>query len=328
MGKKSIWDRVQQFIKVFPSPEGNLKVIILCIVAATTFWFFSALNKSDYSTKIEYPIFFNYDRDSTILLSELPENITLDVSGGGWNLLRKTFSIDNSPVEITLEDPTKTSYILGSSLVQSVSEKLQGDLRLNYIVTDTIFIDIEKKSEKEVVFIVDSLLIDLAGNHRITSPISVLPKTGNMVGPESEINTASDTFLIHIMENEISKSYDENIQLEDEDLPHISIMPNQVEIQFEVAPFTLLTQEVQPTLLNFPEDTSLTLAQDVVSISFWMPDESLENDDSLQFEVVADLQTMNSPDSTITPKLIAYPQHAADILLLPTQLKVISAAAE
>lgn len=298
------------------------------MIAATTFWFFSALNKSDYSTKIEYPITFIYDTDSTVVLSELPENIIIDVTGGGWNLLRKTFSIDKTPVEIPLEDPTRTSYILGSNLVQNISEKLQGDLRLNYVVTDTIFIDIEKRAQKEVMLEIDSLLIDLAGNHRVTSPITIVPKTAIMVGPESQINNAPDTLMIRITEEEISENYDETIQLAYEGAQHVSLTPNQAEVHFEVAPFTLLTQEVEPTLVNFPEDSSLVLAQDVVSISFWMPDDLLETDDSLHFEVMADLEKMNTTDSTITPQLFAHPQYATDILLLPTQLKVIRAKPE
>lgn len=328
MGKRSIWEVIQQVIKFFPSPEGNLKVILLCLLAATTFWFFSALNKSDYSTKIEYPITFVYPTDSTILLGELPENIILDVTGGGWNLLRKTFSIDNSPVVVELDEPTKTPYILGSALTQEITEKLQGDVRLNYVVTDTIFIEIEKKAKKEVVLSIDSLHVDLGENYRITSPITFTPKRVVMEGPETQVKTASDTLMIRIAEEEISENYTETIPLKHEASSYVNFTPGQAEVYFEVAPFTLLTQEVQPTLVNFPEDSSLVLAQDIVSISFWIRNELLETNDSLRFEVVADLEKMNKTDSTITPELLAHPSAATDILLLPTQLKVVHEKSE
>ncbi len=328
MGKKSIWEVVQQIIKFFPSPEGNLKVILLCILAATTFWFFSALNKSDYSTKIEYPVNFVYPTDSTILLGELPENIVLDVSGGGWNLLRKTFSIDNSPVVIELDDPTQTPYILGSALTQDINEKLQGSLRLNYVVTDTIYIDIEKKAQKEILLFIDSLHIDLGENFRITSPLSITPKTVVMQGPETQVKAAPDTLIIHITEEDISENYNETIPVSYENAQFINLTPSEVNISFEVAQFTLLTQEVQPTLVNFPEDSSLMLAQDVVSISFWVRNDLLDANDSLHFDIVANLKKMNKTDSTITPELLSNPPSATDILLLPTQLKVINANPE
>ncbi len=323
-----MWDVIQQFTKAFPSPEGNLKIIVLCVVAATTFWFFSALNKSDYTTKIAYPVTFQYDTDSTVLLGELPDNVIVDVTGGGWNLLRKTFSIDSPPIIVELEEPTKTPFILGSSLTPNISEKLEGDLRLNYVATDTIFLKIEKKAEKEIVLTIDSLLIDLADNYRVISPVTIVPKTIRVTGPETQISEVPDTLMIQIPEDEISKNYEETLPLTYDDAPYIRLMPNQAEIRFEVASFMLLTQEVRPVFENFPEDNSLTLAQDVISISFWMPEDLLDNDDSLYFEVVADLQKMDKTDSTVVPELRAYPPQATDILLLPTQLKVIDANVE
>ena len=298
------------------------------MLAATTFWFFSALNKSDYSTKIEYPITFVYPADSTILLGELPENIILDVSGGGWNLLRKTFSIDKSPVVVELDEPTRTPYILGSDLMQDITEKLQGSLRLNYVVTDTIFIDIEKKAQKDVVLSIDSLHIDLEENFRIISPISIMPKTIVMDGPETQVEAAPDTFMIRIAEEEISENYNENVPVSYENPQYINLTPSEVNVSFEIAPFTLLTREVQPTLVNFPKDSSLTVAQEVVSISYWVRNDLLEPQDSLRFTIMADLKKMNKTDSTITPELLSHPPAAKDILLLPTQLKVIHAKPE
>jgi hypothetical protein len=38
----------------------DIKVVVMCLLAATTFWFLNALNK-DYSTRITYPVRFEYD---------------------------------------------------------------------------------------------------------------------------------------------------------------------------------------------------------------------------------------------------------------------------
>jgi hypothetical protein len=227
-----------------------------------------------------------------------------------------------------LDEPTKTPYILGSDLTQEIAEKLQGDLRLNYVVTDTLFIEIEKIVQKEAILSIDSLQVDLGENYRITSPISITPKRVVMEGPETQVKAASDTLMILIAEEEILENYSETIPLKYEASSYVSLMPSQAEVYFEVAPFTLLTQEVQPSLVNFPQDSSLVLAQDVVSISFWVRNDLLQTNDSLRFEVVADLQKMNKMDSTITPELLAHPPTATDILLLPTQLKVTHAKSE
>ena len=68
----------------------NWKVILLSIIGAATFWFFNALNKN-YDARISYPLSFSFDRDSVIVVEPLAEEVKIDVTSGGWNLLRKTF---------------------------------------------------------------------------------------------------------------------------------------------------------------------------------------------------------------------------------------------
>ena len=46
--------------KLFSSEKSKWRVVALCILGATTFWFFNALNKQ-YATRINYPIEFLYD---------------------------------------------------------------------------------------------------------------------------------------------------------------------------------------------------------------------------------------------------------------------------
>ena len=139
---------------LFPQ-EGNYKIVALCVAGATIFWFFSALNKPNYTTRIQYPIAFSYNTDSTYLLSSLPEDITLEISGGGWDLLRKTLVFNEPPLEIPLDDPTQTKFIPSQSLANRIRRNLAG-VALNAIVTDTLFIDIDSMRSKEVPVVLDS----------------------------------------------------------------------------------------------------------------------------------------------------------------------------
>lgn len=103
------------------SKKESWRVILLCLLAGTTFWLLNALNKN-YNTKINYPIRFLLDNaDSVVIVKELPEKVEIDVSGGGWNLLRKTYWFNINPITIPLNNPTQINYILGSSLEPIIS---------------------------------------------------------------------------------------------------------------------------------------------------------------------------------------------------------------
>ncbi len=109
----------------------NWKVVLLSIIGATTFWFFNALNK-DYDARISYPIEFQFDRDSVVIMQPLPTTLSIDVSSGGWNLLRKTFWFNVTPIQIVLENPTEIGFYTRNSLMPIVSDQLD-ELKINYL---------------------------------------------------------------------------------------------------------------------------------------------------------------------------------------------------
>ena len=124
------------------------KVVSMCVLAATTFWFFNALNKSDYSTTINYPIELVYPgKDSLTVVGELPKVIRINVTGGGWTLIRKSFGIDSKPLLVKINTPTDTRYLLGTSLSPLINDQITS-FRLNSVITDTLHFHIEKKRVK------------------------------------------------------------------------------------------------------------------------------------------------------------------------------------
>lgn len=295
---------------------------MLCILAATTFWFFSALNKTDYTTRLEYPIVFSYSTDSTYLLSQLPENISVQVSGGGWNLLRKTLLVNTQPVQITLNEPTKVKAIPGQALIEEV-EAVLGDVRLNYVVTDTLRINIDSVLEKKVRVVVDSNSIGLEENHWITSPIALRPDFVVLHGPASVVSQASDTLAISLADREINERYEATVPLRYINTM-VQVVPPEAQVAFDVLPFVAFKKRVPLTPINFPRDSSAYLGLDQVTVNFWVR-ESLANEillDSTFFTVTVDLSEVNARDSTLVPVVQGYPEYARRISVRPAKLKV------
>lgn len=312
---------MHRLVQFFPSNKDKLKVVALCILAATTFWFFSALNKSDYTTRLAYPLNFTYNQDSTYVLSALPENILIEVSGGGWNLLRKTLLFDTPPIEVELDDPVGTKFITGQSLSQQIIDQL-GEVRLNYVVTDTLFFNIDEAAEKEIVIAVDSSSIQLGDSYQLVSPISLSSQKAVLKGPKTILQDIDDTLYVSLPEGEISSDYQQTIALEYDASDLVQLNPEEVDIQFDVAPFDFLTRSVEVTTIDFPQDSSLQLSPNRVDVTFWIQNEYLDLIKDFDFEVVANLRTLNKDDSTLTPVLRTYPEFAKNIAISPSKLRV------
>lgn len=295
------------------SDKNNWKVVALCVLGATTFWFFNALNK-DYATRMNYPVEFVFDEEGVVVVEELPEKVSIVISGGGWNLLRKTVWFNISPIQVLLENPTSTNYITKASLTSIIADQLS-EVRLNYVVTDTLYLNIEPKTSKKVALTIDSAGISLENNFRIVSPIQVEPDSAVFTGPASFINELADSILLYVPYKQLNKSFDNVIDLSQLESEKIQVEPDEIKVSFEVARFSRVNKLVPVRPLNFPADSSVFLADTTGVVSFSVREDRIPEVEESFFELVADYRTRNREDSTVSLRLIEYPGFIKEITL-------------
>ncbi|EMR02232.1 YbbR-like domain-containing protein [Cesiribacter andamanensis] len=306
--------------KLFSAERSKWKVVTLCILGATTFWFFNALNKQ-YATRLNYPVEFLFDEQDVIVVEELPKRVSIVVSGGGWNLLRKTLWFRANPIQILLENPTSQKYISKASLSAIIADQLN-EVRLNYVVTDTLFINIERRISKKVRVHIDSTSISLADNHRVVSPLLLAPDSVVFTGPTSFINGLADSISVFIPQQQISTPYNEAVALTEHESRIVEVVPDQVQISFDVQEFVRLGRQVPIRPQNFPLTGSLQLQDSVVRISFWISRANAEQLAPGSFAIVADYNAFNQADSTIALRVASAPAPVERIRLEPETVKV------
>ena len=103
----------------------------MCVFAATVFWFFNALNKS-YTTNINFPLSFDYDKDNFVPVQNLPSQVRLNVTGNGWDLFKRSTGVKLIPLEIPLERPADIKKIVGNTLQPFFSSQVDG-MELNFV---------------------------------------------------------------------------------------------------------------------------------------------------------------------------------------------------
>ncbi|MEM8894053.1 MAG: hypothetical protein AAGC88_05715 [Bacteroidota bacterium] len=306
--------------KKSPFLGGNLRVVILSIVAATTFWFLNALNKN-YDARINYPLEFEFIRDSVIIVDELPDDVLIDVSSGGWNLLKKTFWFSALPLIIPLDNPADVKFLTRSSLIPIISDQIP-DLELNYLLTDTLFINVEHRAQKELVLSVDSLRVPLAANYRLVSPIKVSPDTILVEGPTSLIASLPELLKVDIPRRNISSSFDREVDIELADSRLMVALPEEVNIQFDVAEFTNVTLPVILDKVNFPDDSSAYVADSIIYVNYWVMSEELNSVRPEDFTISADYTMAIPKDSAVIPILLESPPNAYDMEYFPDTLRI------
>ena len=312
--------------KRLPKVHSNWKVVLLSLTVATTFWFFNALSKN-YEAEVVYPLQFEFSQDSVVVVDPLPEYIRLEVSGGGWDLLRRTTKIGAKPVIIQLDNPTEVKLLPKNNLQRIISEQMK-EVTVQFILTDSLFINIEPKVSRKVVLKIDSASIQLEDDYRITSPIQLLTDTVEISGPESLVKQLRTPYLIEIEEKDLDSDFSESIKVP---LPNASIMkaiPAEVEISFQVEEFKRVTYQIPIEKLNFDQNPNATLADSLVSVTFTVAESKEDLISVSDFNVTADLLLLNQSDSTVNLIPVLLPDDADNIVFETERSKVFFKADE
>lgn len=314
---------MKKFIEILLSTltekKGGIRVIFLCTIAATTFWFFNALNK-DYSTTLRYPIQLLYDTDNYVPTQQLPEDVLLNVNGLGWSLFRNSLGIKVDPLQINLETPSEMRRIPGALIPGLITDQLK-ELQLNYVLTDTLFINLEERTSTVLKVKVDSSSINLDANHRVTSVITCLPTEIQVNGPKSLVEQLPDLFLVKIPEEEIDDDYDEDIPL---NLPSNLLKrdPPTVEVQFAVSEFVSQEIIVPIRKIGFPAEQGIELTKRDVKVSYMVEKGRTDEVATDSFDITAYFDTINVSDSTIEVGLHNKPDFVTDVKIDTTVIKV------
>jgi hypothetical protein len=300
--------------------KAHWRGIFLSFATATIFWFFNALNK-EYTSRIYYPIDIVYDRDSLIAVEDIPDEVPLSVTGGGWQLLKKTVSANVEPIRIVLDNPLNTSYLTGRSLLPEFAEQLE-NLDVNYVAIDTIFLNIERVVSRKLPITVDSARIQLREGHVISSDIVLEPDSITFRGPQSFIEQMADTFEIHLSDKNIDRRYDEELSMDMFTSVLIEKHPEIVHVMFDVDEYVRESATVEIEPVNFPYDSAINLKENYVNANFLVQRKRRNDDLANELSVIADLANLDPADSTITLEVIDQPAYIQGIDLEKTKVRV------
>jgi YbbR domain-containing protein len=270
---------------------------------------------------ISYPIEFVFEEDSVVVMDPLPKVVKIDVTSGGWNLFRRTLLLSVEPFQVELDNPSEVLFLTRSFLMPIIADQLEG-LTINYVVSDTLPVNIERKVSKMVTLKVDSINLPLASRYRLTTSIDIDPPQVALIGPESIINSFENEYYIM---PDIGRINEDVVEQVDIPVPFENIMssnPEIVKVSFDVDRFEKGRISIPLELLNFPEDSLMTLRDSAVMISYTfqqsLGDDYLVND----FGITLDYNMLED-DSTIIPMLIYAPESALELTLTPLAIQLL-----
>jgi len=310
-------------IRISAKKISDLKVVVLCIATATTFWILNALNKDDYTTVVDYPIEFVFDKEKFVPIEMLPKTIQLEIKGNGWDLLRKYFGLNTTSFPVKLEKPSEKGYFLSSDLKRSLGDFLTPTQLLS-VLDDSIKYQIDEIKVLKIKPTLDSTSFTMAKNHRIDSKISFSPDKLTIKGPESILRSMKEGFPISLDESKINSNIQKKVGMT---IPSqfgnlISIKEEAVIVEFEVVTLLEGNKRLKLKKLNFPKSVTIP-DEDLSFMAYYLVDERKAPElKDMEFEAILDYTKRDREDSTLYVQVNPLPKYLEQIRIEPPLVKL------
>lgn len=295
----------------------NWKAVVLCIFAATVFWFFNALNKN-YSTNLNFPVTFDYDQEHYIPVRSLPEAVRMNVTGSGWDLFRRSMGFKVPPLVVPLEKPADVRKIVGTTLPAVFAGQLE-KLKINFIITDTVRIHFEEKIQKKFSVAIDSIEQYIHPEYGLTGRVELRPDTIWLEGPKDVVNSLPETLLLTLPQANLRKDFNGDVELS---LPgrNLQADPSQtVNVSFHVEKFEQVDKRIKLNIINIPSRLKQGGIVREISCTFRLPAATAKQFRGDSLLAVIDLKNRLQGEHKLVPRISGLPANA-DVVKTDTVL--------
>ncbi len=281
----------------------NWKAIALCLVAATVFWFFNALNK-DYTTNISFPLEFEYDAEQFVPVKPLPASVRINVTGMGWDLFRRSSGLKVPPIVIPLERPGEVKKIVAApALFAPQLERFE----INYVLSDTFTVDIEPREKRWITLRLDPASIHLRDNHvRITEP-SLEPDSILVEGPLRIVNGFVEPVYLKLAEKNIDDDYREDVEVELVNNELITRNPPTVSVAFKVDKLISIRDSIPLKIVNYPAGANPVFGVKALPSTFSIPESLMKEYIQDSVNAVVDLKFFIRGTQRVKPEVKGLP---------------------
>lgn len=234
---------------------------IFSVILSVLFWFSIVLSQ-DYTHIFSFPIqYINYP-SKEVLVTTLPKNLELTMSGKGIDLLKTLIRTSKDTIKIDLTDALKNGFIKTENTFSI--DKYSKELTVLNIFPDSIILKFEKEYEKRVPIYPKIEYMIKEGYQFVEYP-KFYPDSVTIKGTENDLKniefweTQPFTFdLIGSGNLEIPLKIQENI----------GVFPNSIMMKYKVEKFVQGVIVVPIQVENIPLNKTIRLYPNTLSLKF------------------------------------------------------------
>lgn len=272
--------------------------IILSVLLSIIFWLSIVLSQ-DYTHLYTFPIkYINYP-SKEILVTTLPKNLELTLSGKGFDLLKPILWHSNDTIQVDLTDALKNGFIKTENKLNL--EKYSKDLTVLNIFPDSIFLKFEKEFEKRVP-IYPNLNYALKEGYQFVNPPLFFPDSVTIKGTENDLN---NIYFWETQPISLDLVGSGNIEIPLKIKENIGVFPNSIMMKYNIQKFVQGVIVIPIQVENIPLSKTIRLYPNTLSVRFVAPVNYYNKIQNSHFRAYIDYNKIDHRFSYVVPEVVA-----------------------
>ncbi len=291
--------------------KGKLKMFFIFLFVSTFIWFLSKFS-NEFTATVEASIVYTNVPNDLVISDKNPKQIIFDLTASGFDFL---YNKINPPViQIDIKNyykSEKESIIISKNeLKKIISSQLKNKSLVQNISMEAISVKFDQLAKKKIPV----LLVENISYKNGFSPIENLkltPDSVQVIGPSSLIDTISKILTEKVILNNIDSNINEEVKLIVP--PETSIEKNKVTLFAQIKEFTQESIKIPVVVKNVPEEITLKLIPETVTINFEVVMEDFNKYSENDFMVICDYSKRNKEEGYLLPVILKSPENIKSI---------------
>lgn len=304
------WEKIKERFKLFISgemgtpeetdqenftPRQKILAITFAVIFSLSLWMVVNMGR-DYNISLSMPIEVINLPDDVALSNEIPDHVSVSISGEGWALM----NLYSNPPAITVNGEAQQV-----NLFDQVRQQIASTTDINVVQVDPILLTIETEQRiTKKVPVVNQLSIELRDQYGILGEPRFDPDSVMVTGAASKMTEIEDWPTREQELTDISRNIELEVALKAPS-PGVQVNPARVRLYAEVSEFTEAEARVPIRTRNLPPGKAVSYNPSSILVKFDVPIEQYsEIEGTRPYVAFVDYLSIES-DSTglITPEL-------------------------
>ncbi len=288
------WRRVAYRIRFF---KVNREILIFCVflLASIAFWF-SQTFKDHTTVNIEYALRIVNVPKNVIFTSDVPQTVTVAISGQGFVVLQYVLSGYDKVIDIDYSDMTRMGGVLSVDNYiwkKTLARELPAGISYSSVNPSSLEIYYSMGEHRRVP-VVFSGKVRTSDQH-ILCDLEVTPQYVDIYAPSPQYDTIHAVYTDQVTYTDVEDTV--RLRMGLQKILGVKMVPDSVVVKACVDLFTSKTVKVPVYCVNIPQDKVLRTFPLTVDVSFRVSATMFGKIEADDFLVVVDFNTIKAGDS-------------------------------